>query len=141
MSHQHAHHGSDEPHVHRITEARESHTVEQDTRVRKYTITMTVRVVCFVLAFFTTDWLRWFFLIGAIFLPYIAVVIANGGADITRRQPPAEFYQPTEPEALEGGHADVAPAPEGAEVIDGTLVEDQQPEQDPGDGTAKGKEN
>ena len=69
MSHQHAHHGSDEPHVHRITEARESHTVEQDTRVRKYTITMTVRVVCIVLAFFTTDWLRWFFLIGAIFLP------------------------------------------------------------------------
>lgn len=141
MSHQPAHHGSDEPYVHRITEARESHTVEQDNRVRKYTITMTVRVVCFILAFFTTEWLRWFFLIGAIFLPYVAVVIANGGADLSRREPPAEFYRPTGPEALEGGPADVDPAPEGAEVIDGTLLDDQQPRDDSGDDHQHGEEN
>ncbi len=100
--------------------------------MRKYAITMTVRVVCFVLAFFTTDWLRWFFLIGAIFLPYIAVVIANGGADLTRREPPAEFFKPSEPAALEAGGPDIAPAPDGAEVIDGTLNEDTDSQTPPG---------
>ena len=43
----------------------------------KYTVAMTIRVVCIVLAIFVEGWLMWLCFAGAIFLPYFAVVIAN----------------------------------------------------------------
>lgn len=124
MSHRKAEH----PAVHRITEARESHTVERDTRVRKYTISMLTRVVCFVLAFFVDGWLRWTLLAAAIVLPYIAVVIANGGADVTKRQPPAEFYHDRDAPQLDAAPAAPEPGDEAAEdtVIEGSFVEEPQ---------------
>lgn len=87
-------------------------------RVRKYTISMTIRMVCFILAFFFDGWVRWVLLAGAIVLPYIAVVIANGGADLTKREPPAEFYTPQNHPRLENK---VHPSSEESEVLDGTL--------------------
>lgn len=126
MSQHHAHPDSNEPRVHRITEARVSHTTERDGRVRKYTITMTVRVICFILAFFASGWLRWAFLIGAVFLPYVAVVIANGGADLTKRQPPPEFYKPADPKMLGAQNDAQQDFSTGAEVIDGSLNDDHQ---------------
>ncbi len=47
--------------------------------MRKYFIMMSVRVVCFVLMVVITPygWYTWVLAVGAIFLPYIAVVIAN----------------------------------------------------------------
>ncbi|GAA1496199.1 DUF3099 domain-containing protein [Paeniglutamicibacter kerguelensis] len=96
-SHHHHEHG---PQVHRITEARESHTVEQNSRVLKYTISMSVRMLCFLAAFFTHGWIQWVCFAGAIVLPYVAVVIANGGADLTKREPPAEFFAGDEPRSL-----------------------------------------
>jgi hypothetical protein len=44
----------------------------------RYTIAMTIRVVCIILAMVVQGWLMWLFFAGAIFLPYFAVVIANG---------------------------------------------------------------
>lgn len=46
----------------------------------KYTIAMSIRVVCLVLVLFVDGW--WLFVVaaGAICLPYIAVVLANVGA-------------------------------------------------------------
>ena len=42
---------------------------------------MGLRTLCFVGAVVTRDsWLMWAFLVGAIFLPYVAVVMANVGA-------------------------------------------------------------
>jgi hypothetical protein len=43
----------------------------------KYTLAMTIRVVCIVLAMFVDGWLMWLAFAGAIFLPYFAVVLAN----------------------------------------------------------------
>lgn len=97
------HHRDPGPQVHRITEAQESHSVEQHSRVLKYTISMSVRLACFIAAFFVHGWLQWVFLSGAIVLPYIAVVIANGGADLSKRQPPAEFYEAGDPHVLTTG--------------------------------------
>lgn len=94
------HHHGNEPQVHRITEARESHKVEQNSRVMKYTISMSVRLVCFLAAFVTHGWVQWVCFAGAIVLPYIAVVIANGGADLTKREPPAQYYKGDDPRLL-----------------------------------------
>ncbi|MBV1778596.1 DUF3099 domain-containing protein [Paeniglutamicibacter sp. ABSL32-1] len=106
----HHHHDQGQP-VHRITEAQESHTVEQHSRVLKYTISMSVRLACFIAAFFVHGWLQWTFLAAAIVLPYVAVVIANGGADVTKRQPPAEYFAGDGPRPLaSGGTAGTAPA-------------------------------
>lgn len=43
----------------------------------KYTLAMTIRVVCIVLAMVVQGWLMWVCFAGAILLPYFAVVIAN----------------------------------------------------------------
>ena len=51
---------------------------ERKSRMIKYTVAMTIRVVCIVLAMVVQGWLMWVFFAGAIFLPYFAVVIANG---------------------------------------------------------------
>jgi cell division septal protein FtsQ len=50
---------------------------ERRSRLIKYTIAMSVRMVCIVLGVFTQGWLMWVFFALAIFLPYFAVVIAN----------------------------------------------------------------
>ncbi len=52
---------------------------EHSARVRTYAITMTVRMVCFALAVLITpySWYTWVFAVGAMILPYIAVVLAN----------------------------------------------------------------
>lgn len=63
--------------VHSITSARAGHSSQVDHRERNYLISMAIRVACF-LAFVAVDhWVRWVFLIGAVFLPYVAVVIGN----------------------------------------------------------------
>ena len=46
-------------------------------RMVKYSITMGIRIVCVVLCFFVQGWWLLVFALGAIFLPYIAVVLAN----------------------------------------------------------------
>jgi hypothetical protein len=43
----------------------------------KYTVAMTIRVICIVVAIFVEGWLMWLAFAGAIFLPYFAVVLAN----------------------------------------------------------------
>ena len=69
-------HGDDDE-VHSITSAREPYSAQVDHRERNYLISMAVRLACFF-AFVAIDhWIRWVFAAGAIFLPYIAVVIGN----------------------------------------------------------------
>lgn len=137
--HSNNHHRDPGPQVHRITEAQESHSVEQHSRVLKYTISMSVRLACFIAAFFVHGWLQWVFLAGAIVLPYIAVVIANGGADLTKRQPPAEFYEPGDPHLLTSGFtaSDAKPAPAAPEDKAEDSAEHPFEAQDPGSTKAK----
>jgi hypothetical protein len=43
-----------------------------------------IRTLCFILmVIFPSPW-RWIFLAGALFLPYVAVIVANAGREPTR---------------------------------------------------------
>ncbi len=65
-------------------------------RERRYLIMMGIRVVCFIIAviMFTSGagWLTAIPAVGAIAIPYFAVVFANGG-----REPSGGRFQPYEP--------------------------------------------
>jgi len=53
-------------------------------RSTKYLVMMAVRVACFGAMVLVTPygWYTWLFAAGAVFLPYVAVVIANVGQDL-----------------------------------------------------------
>lgn len=62
----------------RITTAAASRREDFDARVRGYLISMGIRFFCFVGAVAVgPGWLRWVLMAGAVFLPYVAVVMAN----------------------------------------------------------------
>lgn len=63
--------------VQSVTSAPISAADDQGHRVRRYLLTMGIRVICGALALFTAGWLRWTFVTLAVVLPYIAVVMAN----------------------------------------------------------------
>lgn len=60
-----------------ITSARTSRSEDMHKRQTRYLMSMAIRTVCFVLAIVTDGWVRWVFVTGAVFLPYVAVVLAN----------------------------------------------------------------
>lgn len=60
-----------------MTSAQTSSTDDQSARVKRYLTMMGLRIVCFGVVFITTGWLRWVAIIGAVALPYFAVVVAN----------------------------------------------------------------
>lgn len=68
-----------------ITSARLSPAVDRHTRQNRYLVTMTIRMVCFGLALAIPNPWRWVFAVGAIVLPYIAVVLANTGTSRVTR--------------------------------------------------------
>lgn len=68
-----------------VTSLPQSPGDEADHRVRRYALTMTIRIVCFGLMVFVQPygWYTWVFGLAAAVLPYIAVVFANAGSDST----------------------------------------------------------
>lgn len=64
--------------------------------MRRYMWTMAIRVTCFVLMAVVTPygWYTWVFAAGAIFLPYIAVIVANVGYDTSARAEPVQRMLP-----------------------------------------------
>ncbi len=60
-----------------VTSLEMSPQEERKRRMIKYTIAMSIRVVCILLAMVVQGWLMWVLFAGAILLPYFAVVIAN----------------------------------------------------------------
>ena len=60
-----------------MTTARPPLRDEQTVRMRKYLISMGIRVVCFVGAALTPGWLRWALVAAAVLLPLFAVIVAN----------------------------------------------------------------
>jgi len=62
---------------------------DQRRRFVTYTVTMSIRIVCVIACLFVTGWWQLLCLIGAVVLPYIAVVLANV----------SQSRQPEEPEA------------------------------------------
>lgn len=60
-----------------VTSLGQSPEDERKARMIKYTIAMSVRVLCLILGMVVQGWLMWVMFAGAILLPYFAVVIAN----------------------------------------------------------------
>ena len=56
-------------------------SVDQSSRARKYFISMMIRTACFILTVVLPSPFRWIALVGAVFLPYVAVVVANAGRE------------------------------------------------------------
>jgi len=83
--------GADHPHeddgVFRITGTARSHTDDQNDRITRYVISMSIRVACVVLALFVDGWLMWVAIAGAVVLPYVAVVLANAGREQPEETP------------------------------------------------------
>jgi len=113
-------------HVYQITAARLAVPDDVAARQRRYLVSMTIRTVCFVAAIIVSGWLRWVLLVGALALPYISVVFANGGreqvGDFPAEQPtptalpagdPPPRVAPPAPPGPEGSSAGAPPA--GAE--------------------------
>ena len=71
----------DEYDVYDITSAQKSLSNDQPGRQRRYFISMMIRTACFILTVILPSPFRWFALAGAVFLPYIAVVVANAGRE------------------------------------------------------------
>lgn len=86
-----------------ITTARAGTSVDTSQRIRRYTITMAFRTVCFILAVTVAHgWLQWVMLAGAVFLPYMGVLLANQAND-TGRQKPAQDIAPQDAPRLTTG--------------------------------------
>lgn len=68
-----------------VTSLPQSPQAEADHRVRRYALTMTIRIACFALMMIVQPygWYTWVFAAAAAVLPYIAVVFANAGSDST----------------------------------------------------------
>jgi Protein of unknown function (DUF3099) len=50
---------------------------ERRSRMIKYLVTMSIRIVCFIVAIFIHNWWALIPITGAVLLPYVAVVLAN----------------------------------------------------------------
>ncbi len=50
---------------------------EQAIRIRRYSVVMGIRTLCVIACFFTPGWWLLVPAFGAVFLPYVAVVLAN----------------------------------------------------------------
>ena len=71
--------------MHVVTQAPRSRSEDINFRQRRYLLMMGIRAVCFVIAVVMfVNHLGWLVVIpavGAIFIPYFAVVLANGGRE------------------------------------------------------------
>jgi len=82
--------------VHRITTVQAPLADDVARRTRRYLAQMGIRLVCFVGAVLTWGlvpvWLSWVLLVGAIVLPYVAVILANAGRE--RSSAPEPLFEP-----------------------------------------------
>jgi hypothetical protein len=65
------------PPVHAVSGAAQAHTDDLNRRVHRYLVSMAIRTACVVLAVVVPSPWRWAFAVGAVLLPYLAVVMAN----------------------------------------------------------------
>lgn len=76
---------------------------ERRGRMIRYSLAMLVRLVCIIVAFLVPGWWALAPAIGAIVLPYVAVVLANVGAEGQRgdvqRPGGVELYRPQQADA------------------------------------------
>ncbi len=68
-----------------ITSVQSGLTADQSARQRRYFISMMIRTICFILTVVLPSPYRWIALIGAVTLPYIAVIAANAGRETIKK--------------------------------------------------------
>ena len=66
--------------VQSATALRLSPVEDRKKRARASSTAMSIRMACFILVFFVPGWWKLVFGIGAVVLPYVAVVLANAGS-------------------------------------------------------------
>jgi hypothetical protein len=76
-----------------VTSAQPARSEDLDSRIARYAWMMSLRIVCFALAVLTPPPWRWMFVFGAVFLPTVAVVLAN--ARRTTKVDSAATYVPS----------------------------------------------
>ncbi|MHC6230946.1 DUF3099 domain-containing protein [Arthrobacter sp. MMS24-T111] len=110
--------------VHSITEAAGAHSEDMRQRMIKYALAMGIRMVCLVMIFVVDGWFKIIAVAGAVFLPWVAVVIANGNdkaeghSDLLIDSAPlAELESPVPPAGDEEA---------GSAVLQGELVTDDE---------------
>jgi hypothetical protein len=74
------------PTTHSITDATVGLTSDQSARQRRYFISMMIRTACFILTVVLPSPFRWIALVGALTLPYIAVIAANAGRETIKKE-------------------------------------------------------
>ena len=99
-------------------------------RMIKYALAMGIRMVCLILIFVVDGWFKILMVAGAVFLPWIAVVIANGSDkaeihsdSLLDSAPLAELEGPAWPPAGDN------PTPA---VLQGELIDDDDDERNHG---------
>ncbi len=121
--------------VHSITDAAAAHSAEMRQRMIKYAVAMGIRMVCLVLVFVLDGWFRVLPILGAVFLPWIAVVIANGSDTaeshsdaLLDNAPLVELDQQVPPEGSAGGPQAGAAGSGGDDpsmvLLQGELIDD-----------------
>jgi hypothetical protein len=92
-----------EPEIHRITDAGIALSAEQAGRTRRYLWAMGIRTACVLGAVLAPAPWRWVLAVGAVGLPYIAVVMANAGRERSDDEGVRLVVRPTR-RALGRGH-------------------------------------
>src|SRR5438128_912585 len=104
--------------VHSIPDAAAPHSEDMRERMMKYALAMGIRMVCIILIFVVDGWLKIVAIAGAVFLPWIAVVIANGSDKAEVHSDALLDY--VSAAELEGGQNDGAAKADGED--DGDLI-------------------
>ncbi|MEJ1114966.1 DUF3099 domain-containing protein [Paenarthrobacter sp. CCNWLY172] len=120
---------SGDPEVHSITDAAAAHSEDMRERMIKYAVAMGIRMVCIVLIFVVDGWFKIIAIAGAVFLPWIAVVIANGNDKAEDHSESLLDYVAV-PEIERSSQPEEATA-DGPTVLQGELVDDE-PTSNPG---------
>lgn len=94
----------------------------------KYAVAMGIRMVCLIMIFVVDGWYRILPIIGAVFLPWIAVVIANGSDKAEIHSDSLLDYVPMG--ELDASGADAGPAAAAAEdpsmtLLQGELIDEE----------------
>src|SRR5690349_3779894 len=97
-----------------VTSIPRSPEEERRSRMTKYLVTMSIRIVCLVLMLFVHGWWLAVCAAGAILLPYFAVVLGNVGTSwVSRAERPTaiEVYRGTGAAPGDDAPAQPTPAP------------------------------
>lgn len=113
--------------VHSITDAAAAHSEEMRRRMIKYAVAMGIRMVCLILIFVVDGWFKIIPVIGAVFLPWFAVIIANGSDKAEVHADSLLDYAPLS--QLDAPSAAGAGGPDQADptmtLLQGELVDDE----------------